>query len=61
LDVPDPETREDTITEEIRLIMTPRTLKMTQMVLTKLVETPESTLGEIPASPIPAANVEDRK
>jgi hypothetical protein len=58
LEVPDPDANEDFIMEEVRLVMTPRTLKMTQRVLTNLLETLEGVLGEIPAGPIPSTRVE---
>jgi hypothetical protein len=38
--------------------MTPRTLKLTQRVLTNLLENLESAMGEIPVGSIPIARVE---
>ena len=57
LEVPDPETEEDSIMEEVRLVMTPRTLKLTQHVLTNLVQSLEAAMGEIPLGPVPAARI----
>lgn len=55
IELMDPELQEDFIQEEVRLVMTPRTLKMFNRVLTNLVTAVESDLGEIsiPEGPSP--------
>ena len=58
LEVPDSVTREEVIMEEVRLVMTPRTLKTVQVTLTNLVNGLESALGEIQIGVLPPVEVE---
>ena len=58
LEVPDPDTAEDAIMEEVRLVMTPRTLKLTQRILTNLLEGLEGAMGEIPIAALPPMRIE---
>ena len=60
LEIIDNDTREEIIMEEVRLVMTPRTLKTVQMTLTNLVQGLESVLGEIPAGAVPPVELEHK-
>jgi hypothetical protein len=57
LEVLDHNTQEEIIMEEVRLVMTPRTLKLVQRTLTSLLETLEAAIGEIPVALPPAPRI----
>jgi hypothetical protein len=57
LEVFDHNTQEEVIMEEVRLVMTPRTLKLVQRTLTTLLETLETAIGEIPVVSAPAPSI----
>jgi hypothetical protein len=61
LEILDADTMQDGLMEEVRLVMTPRTLKMVQMTLTNLVQRLESVLGEIPVGPPPPVQLEKKE
>jgi hypothetical protein len=51
LEIPDPDNEQETvIMEEIRVVVTPRTLKLIQVVCAGLIEGLEGVIGEIPVS-----------
>lgn len=60
LEVLDSDTMEDIILEEVRLVMTPRTLKVVQQTLRNLVDGLESAMGEIPLGPLPPVMFEQK-
>lgn len=57
LEVTDNTTMEEIIVEEVRLVMTPRTLKTVQLTLTNLVQGLEEIIGEIPSVAPPPIDV----
>lgn len=62
LEIADPENdQENIILEEVRLVMTPRTLKLVQMVCTSIVGGLESALGEIMVTPLPPTTFQKNK
>jgi hypothetical protein len=61
LEIFDSDTMQETIMEEVRLVMTPRTLKTVQMTLTNLVQGLETVLGEIPVGQLPPVQVEKKE
>lgn len=58
LEVMDSDTMQEVLMEEVRLVMTPRTLKVVQQTLTNLVDGLQSALGEIPIGPLPPIQIE---
>ena len=61
LEIFDPDLMEEIIMDEVRLVMTPRTLKTVQTTLANLVSGLESVLGEIPVGPLPPVHVERKQ
>jgi hypothetical protein len=58
LEVTDNTTMEEVIVEEVRLVMTPRTLKAVQMTLTQLVQGLETVMGELQAGVLPPVQMQ---
>lgn len=58
LEIIDQDSDEEIILEEIRLVMTPRTLKVVQQTLRNLLDGMELAMGEIPLGILPKAQVE---
>ena len=61
LEIVDSESMQEVIMEEVRLVMTPRTLKTVQVTLTNLVQGMESSLGEIVIGPTAPVVVQTRE
>jgi hypothetical protein len=61
LEVFDPDTMQEVIMEELRLVMTLRTLKTVYMTLGNIVQGLEAVLGEIPVAQLPPVQTQTRE
>jgi hypothetical protein len=60
LEISDPDSNEDILLEEVRLVMTPRTLKLYQVTLTNILNALEGAMGELPVPPMSPAEFKKR-